>query len=332
MDSHLIEQHYDLRVTELRLIDRHFETEIYIAHTGAEKYLVKVMPLFYQNVDNEGQITEHLHRHGMNVAQFLRTRQGSYVTKLSENQFTVQEFVEGNTLPLNSAPEWFLEKTADFLGKTTLALQDYSPLPLQFGRDFFTADNALQKKRQYISELEKANDPADRKIVPIYVEQLRHLERIAQFQIDTDRLTYANSHGDFHIGQAMVKDQDLTVIDWASACRLPIVLDIATSYVFASPRCIEGAVDAEGLSRYIRTYTKHAPLTEYDIQALPYVLYFWYCICNYSPRELASIASSDHLSGNYQPIAALIKKLLGWLYEHVEELSDELIQACQRMA
>lgn len=324
MDCQLIERHYDLHVTELRLIDRHFETEIYIAHTGAERYLVKVMPLFYQNVDNEGQIAGHLHRHGMSVARFLRNKQGGYVTKLPENQFTVQEFVDGQTLPLNSAPEWFLEKSADFLGRTTLALRDYSPLPLQFGRDFFAADNALQKKQQYISELEKSNDPDDHKIVPIYEAQIRHLERIAQFPIDTDRLTYANSHGDFHIGQAIVKGQNITVIDWASACRLPIVLDIATSYVFASPRCSEGAVDAEGLSRYIRTYTKHAPLTEYDIQALPYVLYFWYCICNYSPRELASIASSDHLSGNYQPIAALIQKLLSWLYEHVEELTDEL--------
>ena len=221
-----------------------------------------------------------------------------------------------------------MEKAADYLGKTTVALKDFGPLPMPFGKDFFAPGNALHKKQQYCAEQKSAGTA----LVPIYEEQIHHLERIAHFRIDTDRLTYANSHGDFHIGQAILQDQDITVVDWASICRLPICLDIATCYAFASPRCSEGTVDVEGLCRFIRSYTKHAPITPYDIQALPYVMYFWYCICNYSPRELASIASSDHLSDNYQPIAALIQKMLGWLHGHVEKLSDELIQACQRMA
>ena len=196
-----------------------------------------------------------------------------------------------------------------------MTLKDYIPLPLRFGKDFFTADAAIRKKQQYISELEEAKKSGNQKIVSIWEEQIRHLQRISKFRIDTDRLTYANSHGDFHIGQIIVKDHDITVIDWSSACRLPVCLDVITSYVFASPDCSEGAVDVEGLNRYIRAYTKHFPLTEYDIEAMPYVLYFWHCICNYRPDELASIAEK------YQPIATLIQKLLNWLYVHVEELS-----------
>ena len=184
--------------------------------------------------------------------------------------------MEGKTLALNSAPKWFLEKAADYLGRITVDLRDYSPLPLAFGKDFFAPGTALHKKQQYCAEQKSAGTA----LIPIYEEQIHHLERIAHFRIDTDRLTYANSHGDFHIGQAIVQDQDITVVDWASACRLPICLDIATCYAFASPHCSEGAVDAEGLCRFIRTYTKHAPLTLYDIQALPYVMYFCYCICN----------------------------------------------------
>lgn len=323
MNPTLIEQHYHLRVLALQLLDKHFETEIYTAETTVGKVLVKVMPLFYQNADNEGMIAGHLAHHGLKVARFLANREGGYVTKCAENQFTVQEFVEGRTLPLNSAPEWFMEKAADYLGRTTVALRDYGPLPQAFGKDFFAPGNALQKKMQYLDE----QKCAEANLIPIYEEQIHHLERIAQFHIDTERLTYANSHGDFHIGQAIVQDRDITVVDWASACRLPICLDIATCYAFASPRCSEGAVDAEGLCRFIRTYTKHAPLTPYDLRSLPYVMYFWYCICNYSPTELASIAGSDHLAENYQPIAALIQKLLRWLSVHVEELSQKLMEA-----
>lgn len=323
MNSYLIESNYDLKVSDMKLLDKHFGTEIYVVDADTQRYIVKVLPLNFENIDNEGFVTDYLYNHGHKVARLLKNRDGSYVIRAPEFQFTVQEYIEGSTLPVNSAPEWFLEKTADFLGKTTLALKDYGSLPLRFGKDFFAADTAIRKKQQYISELEKAKKSENQKIVSIWEEQIRHLERISKFRIDTDRLTYANSHGDFHIGQVIVKEQDITVIDWSSACRLPACLDVITSYVFASPDCSEGTVDVEGLNTYIQAYTRHFPLMEYDIKAMPYVLYFWHCICNYRPDELADIA------GKYQPIAMLIQKLLKWLYVHVEELSECLLISWQ---
>lgn len=318
MNAQLIESNYDMKVSNMRLLDEHFGTEIYLINADTPKYIVKVMPLHFENIENEGLLTEFLYHCGHKVARLLKSRGGKYVIKTPEFQFTVQEYIEGKTLPINSAPKWFLDKSADFLGKTTLALKDYAPLPLRFGRDFFAADTAIKKKQQYINELEKAKESGDPNFVSIWEEQIRHLERISKFQIDTNRLTYANSHGDFHIGQVIVKDHDFTVIDWSSACRLPVCLDVITSYVFASPNCREGAIDAKGLKNYIEIYTKHFPLREYDIEAMLYVLYFWHCICNYRPDELACISKT------YQPIASLIQKLLNWLYKNVEELSEAL--------
>ena len=318
MNSYLIESNYDLKVWDIKLLDRHFGTEIYVVDADDKRYIVKILPLYFENIENEGFVTDYLYNNGHKVARFLKSRDGSYVIRTPEFQFTVQEYIEGETLPINSAPEWFLEQSAEVLGKTTLTLKNYDPLPLRFGRDFFTAETAIRKKQQYLSELEKAKESNDQKIILIWEEQIRHLERISKLRIDTGRLTYANSHGDFHIGQVIVKDQDITVIDWSSACRLPVCLDVITSYVFASSACREGAVDVEGLNNYIRAYTKHFPLTEYDAKAMPYVLYFWHCVCNYRPDELDSIAE------NYRPIAMLIQKLLDWLYVHVEELSERL--------
>ncbi len=319
MNSYLIERNYDLKVSDMRLLDKHFGTEIYIVEADTKRYIVKVLPLYYENINNEGLITEYLYRRGHKVARLLKSRDGGYAIRTPEFQFTVQEYIEGETLPINSAPEWFLEKSAEFLGRTTFVLKDYGHLPLRFGRDFFATNTAIRKKQQYISELEKAKESDNRKTAPIWEEQIRHLERISKFRIDTDRLTYANSHGDFHIGQVIVKDNDITVVDWSSACQLPVCLEIITSYVFASPKCSEGAVNVEGLNRYIWTYTKHFPLTEYDVKAMPYVLYFWHCVCNYRPDELARIAEK------YQPIAMLIQNLLNWLYVHVEVLSEDLL-------
>ena len=193
MNSYLIESNYDLKVSDISLLDKHFGTEIYVVDTGTQKYIVKAMPLYFENIDNEGFVTEYLHNHGHKVARLLKSRDENYVIRTPEFQFTVQEYIEGETLPINSAPEWFLKKLADFLGKTTLTLKGYGQLPLRFGKDFFSAETAVRKKQQYISELEKAKKSDEQKIVPIWEEQIRHLERISKFRIDTDRLTYANS-------------------------------------------------------------------------------------------------------------------------------------------
>ena len=40
-----------------------------------------------------------------------------YHVETEDFQFHVQEFIEGVMLKENTAPEWFLEKSADILGK-----------------------------------------------------------------------------------------------------------------------------------------------------------------------------------------------------------------------
>lgn len=320
MNHQLIEGNFNLSVFSIKLLDRHFGTEIYLINTDTGKYIVKVMPLCAENINREGVITEYLYNHGLKVARFLKSKENDYAVKTSEFQFTVQHYIEGITLPVNSAPEWFISKSADFLGKAVLLLKDYKGLPLRFGKEFFSAKTALEKRQHYVNELAQAKEAGDMEIVPIWEEQIRHIEKISEFRIDTEKLTYANSHGDYNIGQAIVNDNDITVIDWTSACRLPICLDVITSYVFASPACTEGAIDAEGLKKYIRKFAEKFPLTDYDIETMPYVLYFWHCVCNYRPDELANIAES------YRPIAKLVYSLLNWLYDHVEELSEQLME------
>lgn len=48
MNSHLIESHYDIKVSDMRLLEEHFGTEIYLVDAGTEKYIVKAMPLYFK--------------------------------------------------------------------------------------------------------------------------------------------------------------------------------------------------------------------------------------------------------------------------------------------
>ncbi len=318
MNQYIIENNFNLKVSEIKLLDKHFGTELYLINTTTGKYIVKVLPLYMENVKNEGELTEYLYNHGINVARFLKSKDDTYVVKMSDFQFTIQQFIEGKSLPVNTAPEWFLNKSADFLGQTALLLRDYKGLTLRFGKEFFSSKAVRRKMRQYKKELLKAKKAKDLDVIPVWEEQIRHLKKISKFRINTQKLTYANSHGDYHIGQAIINNDNFTVIDWSSACRLPICLDVITSYVFSSPTCEEGVIDAEGLKKYITRFTKKFPLSEYDIKSMPYVLYFWHCMCNYRPDELCDIPDS------YKAIANLINKFLNWLYDNIEELSEQL--------
>ena len=102
MNTQLIEGNYDLKVSNMRLLDEHFGTEIYLIGTDTQKYIVKAMPLHFEGVENEGLITEFLYHCGHKVARLLKNREGKYVVKTPEFQFTVQEYIEGKTLPINS--------------------------------------------------------------------------------------------------------------------------------------------------------------------------------------------------------------------------------------
>ncbi len=318
MNQYIIENNFNLKVYDIQLLDKHFGTELYFISTDVGKYIVKVLPLYMENVKNEGELTEYLYNHGLKVARFMKSKEDTYVVKTPEFQFTVQQFIEGESLSVNNAPDWFINKSAEFLGQTALFLKDYKGLSLRFGKEFFSTKTVRRKMRQYKKELVRAKKAKEKNIVPIWEEQIRHLKRISKIHIDAKKLTYANSHGDYHIGQAIIHNNDFTVVDWSSACRLPICLDVITSYVFSSPTCAEGKIDADGLKKYIKQFTEKFPLTEYDIKAMPYVLYFWHCMCNYRPDELSDIPDS------YKAIAKLIYNFLNWLYDHVEELSEQL--------
>lgn len=307
-----IEKNFCLSISDMSLLDCHFGTEIFIASTKYGRLIVKKVPCCMKGVENEGHITSFLCGKGIKVPRFFQTTNGEYAAHTENHQFTVQEFIDGQTFSVNSAPDWLLDQSAEILGNINCTLCEYGELPLNFGGNFFNPDAAIGKWKYYEAELLKAKD--DTELASKWEEQILHLKKIAGFDfIDASKLTYANSHGDFNICQLVVSGREVAVIDWASACNLPVCLEVMTSFVFASKKCANGAIDETGLKRYIGQYTKYFPLSDYDLRAMPYVFYFWHCVCNYTPTE--------QIPKSYQKIAKLISDCLNWLYSNVDDLS-----------
>ena len=313
----LIADNYNMEIRNMTLIDHHFGTKIYLLVTDKGKYIVKTLPLHAEGMENEGYITEYLHKSGISVARLLKTICGTYHVRTDDMQFHVQEYIEGETLQVNTAPEWFMEKCVCTLGKIHHILKGYGELNTNFNGDFFSKPFANAAKDHYLEQLREARERKDTASIPALQERVKHLERIAEFDIDAKKLTYSNSHGDFWIAQIIVRGEELTVIDWTSACRLPVCLEIIMSYATADPACKEGAIDAGRLNRYISHYLQHFTLTGYDIKMMPYVYYHQQILCHYPPPY-------DNVPDAYKPICAQINNSANWLYDNAETLSKEL--------
>jgi len=314
--SKLIEDNYDLEIIDLKLIEGQF-CEIYSMQTNKGKYAVKTLHLGEHDMEQEGHLTKILYDNGINVARILKTNKGMYHVETEDMQFHVQEFIEGRTWKVNTAPEWFLKKSAVTIGKVHDILKDYGELKSTMSDHFLNKGIINHLKNHYMGKLNVATEQKDTRLIPLLEERVKYLERVSKFDIDVTKLTYSNSHADFHIGQIITNGENLTVIDWTSACRMPVCFEVIRSYVFAAPECRNGEINSDGLKRYINHYFKYFSLNDYDIQMMPYVFYFQHMIWNYSPPY-------DDIPEAYMPICELIKNFTKWLYENVENLSDEL--------
>jgi Ser/Thr protein kinase RdoA (MazF antagonist) len=313
--TNLIHENYSMDVYALNLLDSHFGTEIYVALTDKGKFIVKALPLHCGDLETEGRVTDYLLSRGISVARILPTLSGNYGVVTESMHFHVQEFIEGVTPPLNSFSDNMLDKLADTLGRIHVVMSDFGELPTSFGKDFFDRSVPLGELARYAEALSHAGK--DEILASELSRRLEHLKRISTFEIDTDKLTYGNSHGDLYASQIIVNGDQFTIIDWTTASRVPLCVEVINSYVTAAPACNLGVIDADGLMRYIERYFRHFTLTEYDLRAMPFVLYWYLLLQHYDPPYCDTPES-------YRPLYRFIDYTTDWLYDNAESMSERL--------
>jgi thiamine kinase-like enzyme len=317
----IINDNYGIKIKSINLITQHFGREMFLANTENGKYFVKTLSTDDpQDIEKVGNITEFLHNNGVKVAKLLKTNKGVYNLISNDRQIHLQEFIEGETVEINTASDWLLDKSADILGQIQKILKDYPKLPLEWGKDYFNDGYVTWAKHDRSEKLIEAKKIKDDILIFELEEQIKHFSKISTFEFDTDNMTYTNSHSDYRAGNYIVRNKELTVIDWDCAGYIPACLDVISSYTFADPICKDGNIDINRLKKYINLYAKHFSLNNYDLKIMPYVFYYWRCGCNYTP-PYSGLAGTA-----YMPVCNLIQNLLNWLYSNADKLSAELLK------
>ena len=321
----LLKQHYGLEVLHLKKSKVGAGSDTYFVTCTDGKYVVKYPAASEINhPEQEPELCEYLLSKGLPVCQFLKNRDGGFLTADEAGRiFHVQKFIEGAVYDLNAAPNWLLEQSARLLGKLHTALRDYPGLPEGIGNGFFrhmTPERALDSYRR---SLNIAQAQGNMDIITDLEYRIGLMQRFPAYMFDLNKLTCCATHGDYFISQIICgEDRINAVIDWTTACVHPVIWEIVRSYVYAAPSCKEGQLDMDEFSRYVAEYRKFAVLSEYDLLCMARLFYYQIAVCDYYGQYYASTADNRHI---YLHQAVFSTKLLRWLEEHEETLTANLL-------
>ena len=321
----LLKSHYCLELLSMEKSDLGAGSDTFFVTCTDGKYVAKYPAASEINhPEAEPELCEYLLDHGIPVCQFLRNKEGHFLTTdESCRLFHIQRFIEGKMYDLNTAPDWLLTESAQMLGKIHAALRDYQELSVGIGADFFkymTPDRASESYKKSLTIAESQNDA---EIIKDLQYRIDLMQRFPVYEFDLDRLTCCATHGDYFISQIICGEKKINaVIDWTTACVHPVVWEIFRSYVYAAPSCIDGQIDIDEFLRYVAEYRKFAPLNEYDLLYMSRLFYYQIAVCDYYGQYYASTADNRHI---YFHQAVFSTKLLRWFESHVETLTVKLL-------
>ena len=321
----LLKSHYGLELLSMEKSDLGAGSDTFFVACSDGKYVAKYPASSEINhPEAEPELCEYLLAHGIPVCQFLRNKEGHFLTTDESGRlFHVQRFIEGKMYDLNTAPDWLLTESARMLGKIHAALRDYQELPVGIGADFFKYMTPNRASESYKKSLNIAESRNDTEIITDLRYRIDLMQRFPAYEFDLDRLTCCATHGDYFISQIICGENGINaVIDWTTACVHPVVWEVVRSYVYAAPSCKEGQIDMDAFLRYVAEYRKFAPLNEYDLLCMARLFYYQIAVCDYYGQYYASTADNRQI---YLHQAVFSTKLLRWFESHVETLTEKLL-------
>ena len=242
-----------------------------------------------ETVDREAEIVEYLSSKDFPVAVFVKTVNDQNCIVYEGHVISIQEYLEGQTY-LNDLPRPLLMESAKYLGMMHSLLKGY---PMEVSMDYewakgFSPDAVSRKFNALLSALdEDKSDPNYDQIREDLLFKKELMDSIDEWKEYFKGITYTPTHGDYTACQ-LICDGDAVraVIDFSSAGCIPAVWEIMRSYIQSGGVSRPGSdLDIEDFSAYVREYMKYAPLTQRDLEAMPYIYLFQLAQSTYGYKE-----------------------------------------------
>ena len=141
--------------------------------------------------------------------------------------------------------------------------------------------------------------------------------------IDTKKLTIKNTHGDFNVLQFIYKNNHInSVIDFVSACRMPVVWELIRSYSYIDKDVKNGIFNLDTFTDYIKEFNKYVKLNDYDLKYMSYIYLIQLLSSTYGYKEYINNNENIELL----EFAHFRANICKYLFNNAENISNRLLK------
>lgn len=267
---------YGLEIDHVKKIDRG-SANIYSLNDN--KYILKEFQSKYSKVeiDKEIEVINHLRKFDIKVPEYVKTLSGRYDDVYKKKTIIIQYFIEGYTLNNNEGTYDQTIECADCYGKIVRALKSLpiklpdADLSSWYSQENFTL--SIKKHEDLLPMLDE-KDETDQKIkkdVLDKIEMIKSIRSSTNFE-EMGNLTVLNTHGDYNLLQFIYKDGKInSIIDFVSACKMPIVWELIRSYSLIDQDAKDGEFNLDTFVDYVKTFNKYVKLNKYDLKYMSHL-------------------------------------------------------------
>lgn len=270
-----VKEKYGINVTNIKIINRG-SANIY--SLNKDEYVLKEFQSKYTKDEIEKEITiiNHLKKDDIKVPSYIKTINDTYYFLYKDKVIIIQKFIEGYTLNRNEGNYEQTIECAKVYGMIVKSLENLDILlplnDLSFSKENLT--KGIEKHQKLLELIDDKKDDETLKIKKNLEEKIDMLKDISKKNIfiDTKKLTIKNTHGDFNVLQFIYKNDHInSVIDFVSACKMPVVWELIRSYSYIDKDVKNGIFNLDTFTDYIKEFNKYVKLNEYDLKYMSYI-------------------------------------------------------------
>lgn len=243
-----------------------------------------------QELEQEISLNEFLLSRSFPTAAFIADINGNKCDYINGRYIALQEFIDGESYTNHDLPEVILLQSAEILGELHEVLKDYK-LPVEMGRKWVKGFRVSKSQAKHEKLLNLSESLEDRTVGDRIKEDIlfktQLLSAVEPYGKYFKKLTYKSTHGDFSALQFLCENGKIkTVIDFASAKRLPVVWEIMRAYMQSATDTNDPFdFDEEKFCEYVRHYMQFSELSKWDLKYMPYAYLYQLARSSYGYKE-----------------------------------------------
>ncbi len=292
------------------------------------KYIFKEFQTKYtkEEIDKEIIIINHLKEDDIPVPEYVKTISGEYSFVYENRIVIMQKFIDGYTMESNTGNYDQILESAEYLGKIIKSLETLKiELPSNDVSSWYskeTINESIEKQQKLLQKISADTYPQIYRDLTDKIFMLKYVRDNLDFR-DMDKLTVMNTHGDYSVLQFMYKDGKINaIIDFVSACKMPIVWEVIRSYSYIDQKAKKGKIDIDNLVQYVKRFTNYVELNKHDFKFMSYLYLVQLLGSTFGYKQYIADNSKTSLLN----FAFFRTSLCKYLFENAEKITNVLME------